>query len=237
MSINYFLGCIVVLLLIISLYKPHEVTESFSNPVETCFKNIWKPKDKDLALSMLGYFDYFCKKHKIKYFLMYGSLLGQVRHGGLIPWDDDLDVGVLSSDYEIIKRHFNTDKLVFHEVSKGFGKIFYKTKRSIDGHQWSWPFLDVFAFKLTDKGRRIQSDFTGVPPDSKNYYAADFFPLQQVPFENIKVLAPRKGINLLKSYYGDDWKTTCDSGYWNHREEKMRPQHLRTSCVEALKWT
>ena len=55
-------------------------------------------------LEMLLYFDKVCKENKINYWLSSGTLLGAVRHGGFIPWDDDLDVAMLREDYEKLEK-------------------------------------------------------------------------------------------------------------------------------------
>ena len=53
-----------------------------------------------VELHLLHVLDRVCRKHNIRYFLTYGSLLGAMRHNGFIPWDDDLDVGMTRKDFK-----------------------------------------------------------------------------------------------------------------------------------------
>lgn len=55
---------------------------------------------QQILYDILYMLDDFCTKYQIRYFLVGGSLLGAVRHQGIIPWDDDIDVGMERSEYE-----------------------------------------------------------------------------------------------------------------------------------------
>lgn len=60
-------------------------------------------------LEVMKYVDGLCRKHGITYYIMGGTALGAVRHGGFIPWDDDLDVFMTPSEYEKFKKSFETE--------------------------------------------------------------------------------------------------------------------------------
>lgn len=56
---------------------------------------------QSVVLNIANCFSSFCEEHNLRYYLGFGSLLGAVRHGGFVPWDDDMDFLMPREDYEI----------------------------------------------------------------------------------------------------------------------------------------
>lgn len=113
-----------------------------------------------------------CDKNDIKYFLVGGTLIGAVRHQGFIPWDDDIDVGMLRKDYERFLCACQIDLNPKYTVSlwnsepdnpNVYAKIkikgtTYIEKQSANTNQSKEIFIDIFPFDNSpDNPKEAQS--------------------------------------------------------------------------------
>ncbi|GFI46895.1 hypothetical protein IMSAGC019_02215 [Lachnospiraceae bacterium] len=112
-----------------------------------------------IQLEMLLEVDRICKKYSIRYNIIAGTLLGAVRHGGYIPWDDDADVAMLRPEYERFRKACRIDldieRFYFQDHRNtrgyrwGYGKIRRKHTLFLREHQEHMPyeqgiFIDIF---------------------------------------------------------------------------------------------
>ena len=63
-------------------------------------KKVSMKEVQQISVDLLVYIDELCRDNNINYSIFYGSLIGVERHGGYIPWDDDLDIVLLRPEYE-----------------------------------------------------------------------------------------------------------------------------------------
>ncbi|MCR5687230.1 MAG: LicD family protein [Lachnospiraceae bacterium] len=89
-----------------------EVIEGFYVP--SMLKKAWGAQ-----LDVLKETDRVCREHDIPYFADWGTLLAAIRHGGYIPWDDDIDISMRRRDYERFLE-------VSSELPDGFKVMNYK---------------------------------------------------------------------------------------------------------------
>ena len=88
-----------------------------------------------------------CEKHQLRYYLAEGSLLGALRHQGMIPWDDDIDVAMFREDYER-----------FMEIAPGeLGEAF-----ELHSYRHKPDYIECIA-KIIDRNHYVRSDAKGTP--------------------------------------------------------------------------
>lgn len=96
---------------------------------------------QNAAYEALLELDRILKKNNIQYYLLAGSVLGAVRHGGFIPWDDDIDVGIKVEDYErashaiqqeLSETYTWIDKSCSTSYPRLYGKILHDSLGCID---------------------------------------------------------------------------------------------------------
>lgn len=113
-------------------------------------------------LEMLQYVDSVCTKHNIRYWLCSGTLLGAVRHGGFIPWDDDLDIEMLKEDYKkfvkVVENEKNDDYVLqTHKTDPNYyapyAKLrdvhsYLRERNTNDTHyKYHGIFIDIFLLE------------------------------------------------------------------------------------------
>lgn len=129
---------------------------------------------QDDAKMIVQEIDRVCKELGIGYFCCGGTMLGYVRHGGFIPWDDDIDIGMLREDYEIFKKHaveyIDTEKFFVQTRESDPNIPYLFSKVRLNGSEYITEYnkdrdfhkgicVDVFPFDYIPNGRSHQEAF------------------------------------------------------------------------------
>lgn len=138
---------------------------------------------QDILYEILYTFDDFCKENDIHYFLAYGTLLGAVRHNGIIPWDDDVDVMMKRQEYE------RFEKLIINNPPRG-----YRAYSINNTPHYYYPFI-----KFGKLGTRlIEKDWKCVPKEGISINI-DVFPIDGSP--NVREEAERYVVDEVNRYF------------------------------------
>jgi lipopolysaccharide cholinephosphotransferase len=149
----------------------------------------------------------------IRYSASSGTVLGMMRHGGLIPWDDDADLVILHEDelkLNDVRKAF--DALGYHIVCDPWDSSVYRISKIGNpiarDKKITFPFIDVATVALNPKEKKVMY----VNWKMLQYFPTEwfkpeaFFPLSKRAFGPIQLYCVHDPEWYLTHYYGADWK-------------------------------
>lgn len=204
------------------------------------------PKTAHQLVSIIKFTSQLLHYHDIPYWMNGGTMLGAVRHGGLIPWDDDADFFMFQDDIERLIALRPTLKVLGFGLVKFWGgyKIYRLDGKSIN-HKgsrlpWKFPFIDLFPTEITlDKSpvqyKKVMLNLQKYSNYNVEYHVKeaklkyknehmkvkDTFPLKQYTFHDFHLNGP-KTIKFFNLAY-PKWENKVFKNYNHEKEEFIIP--------------
>jgi len=134
-----------------------------------------------ILFDAMVWFDGFCRSHHLRYYLIGGTLLGAMRHGGFIPWDDDIDIGMPRNDFERLNEVFkkeDTGKYILEmpdstasDFCYPIGKLFDSSTTLVENVRYRCVrglYIDIFP--IDGIGNSMDEAFKNYKPIKRLYY-------------------------------------------------------------------
>ncbi len=164
----------------------------------------------------------FLNEHNIEYFIDGGTLLGCVRDGGQIPWDDDIDIGMTPSNYnkfrnliqEFSKKGFQINDLPTNMIQIINPQIAFVRNIKVDDDdkiintEPRYACIDIFEYLLVKHHYVLSYKRNRKLFENSMYHKDELSPLKEYNYHDIKVKGSNNPESYLDRYYGN-WKKRC----------------------------
>ena len=172
-----------------------------------CLLKVLSQNEVNELYELFGYLVSMLDKYAIPYACAGGTLLGAIRNGGLIPWDDDCDI-------TIEREHIPTIMWLKYIFTDGDKYEFIKVGKYMK-FRYNNVFIDIF---IIDNGIYPQKRWA-----EYNFKEGEYYPLQEAMFGDIKVKVPHKYIEYLDRTF-PEWGSVAH--IYNHKTKDKQKMTL-----------
>ena len=231
-------------LLVVWIVYIFEIIASLYPTREKCFGNVWSKEDEITIYNLLKDVTSCLKKAHVQHYLCFGSLLGQQRHGKIIPHDDDVDLAYLERDLPKLKvaldymKSKNIEVIIVREglIGKPYLRVFYKTSRKLLWNQGLFPYIDLFESR-DSLGKSGDKETFIFPSAKKPFCTKSIHPLTLRKFGPLKVHTPFDPHEHLKAEFGKSksYMREIIGTNFNHRLQVPSFCYLLSSELSSIK--
>jgi hypothetical protein len=167
----------------------------------------------------------FFEENNIEYFISFGTLLGAKRHGGLIPWDTDIDIVIAEKEqkkvFNLLQKYYKNYDISMDKYNGMVGDII-----RVNFSKINHLHVDIFIYRHINN--EVHLGLQEVLPYNK------IFPLTEIKFYDLNVKAPYDIDYFLRHFFGKDY---MDYAYkqWSFKKYKFKLQDYKPAPIKNEK--